>query len=264
MPLKTGIAGGNRTKLYYEMMGESHALVLIHSGLLDCRMWDGQFTKFAKHYKVIRYDIRGFGKSALSKGKYSHVKDLKSLLKFLEVDNLHIIGISLGGMIAIDFAIEYPEKVSSLILTSTIPFGFQNKDDELTKMTLAIYKTAHQNNVEQAVEMWLCHPVFATIRTRTKQKIKQMLIDNSKAWTLPTDHVIWSTPPAIERLSKIKASTLIIVGDKDVPDVLDAANVLEDNIGVAIKMVIPNAGHHINLEKPRQFNNIVLDFLSYL
>ena len=264
MSLTTGMAEVNRTKLYYEIMGQGHPLVLIHGGLLDCRMWDGQFKKFADFYQVIRYDIRGYGKSALPKGKYSHVKDLLGLLKFLEVEQAHIIGLSLGGTIAIDFALEHSEIVSSLILTSTAPIGLRSQDDELTKKTLTIYEAARNNRFDEAVEMWLAHPVFSTIQSRARKKIRQMILDNLKSWILPQDNMIWASPPAAERLSRVKASSLILVGAQDVHDIREAADFLENKIGVAIKMVIAGAGHHINIEKPRQFNSIVLDFLSYL
>ncbi len=265
MPFKTGMAEVNRTNLYYEVMGEGHPVVLIHGGLLDCRMWEGQFNKFASRYKVIRYDIRGYGKSAPAKGRYSHGKDLNELLKFLQVEKAHIIGLSLGGTVAIDLALDHPEKVASLILTSAAPVGFRSQDDELTKKTLAIYEAARTNRHDEAVKLWLEHPVFKTVNLRFKPKINRMIIDNLPSWILPQDNnIIWSAPPAVERLSAIKASTLIIVGDKDVPDIIKAADMLESQIGVAIKMVITGAGHHINIEKPRQFNHIVLDFLSYL
>lgn len=264
MPLQTGMAEVNRTKLYYEMMGEGHPLILIHGGLLDSRMWDGQFKTFAARYKVIRYDIRGYGKSAPLKGKYSHVKDIFELLKFLQIDHAHVIGLSLGGAIAINFALDHPEMISSMILASTAPVGFGSQDDELTQKTLAIYEIARKNRFDEAVELWLDHPVFKTISPRFRKKISQMIFDNLESWVLPQDNMIWSSPPAAERLSAIRASTLIIVGDQDVPDILRAADFLENNIGVAIKMVISGSGHHINIEKPRQFNNIVLDFLSYL
>ncbi|MCU0644886.1 MAG: alpha/beta hydrolase [bacterium] len=264
MPEKTGMAEVNRTSLYYEMMGEGQPLVLIHGGLLDSRMWDGQFKAFSPGYNVIRYDIRGYGKSALPKGKYSHVKDLQGLLKFLGIEQAHIIGLSLGGTIAIDFALDYPGKVSSLILVSAVPVGLRTLDDELTRETLAIYELARNNNSKEAIARWLDHPVFKTIPLKSRKKIQKMISDNLPSWMLPQDSMIWSSPPAAERLSKIKASTLIIVGEKDVPDILSAADLLENKIGVAIKMSIADAGHHINIEKPRQFNSIVLDFLSYL
>jgi 3-oxoadipate enol-lactonase len=264
MPFTAGIAEVNRTKLYYEMMGEGQAIVLIHGGLLDSRMWDGQFQKYASDYRVIRYDIRGYGKSVLSRGKYSHVKDLHSLLKFLDIDSAHVIGLSLGGTIAIDLALEYPDQITSLILAATAPVGFGSHDDELTKRTLAIYETARNKKSDEAVEMWLNHPVFATLPSRSRKKIRQMIIDNLESWILPQDNLIWSTPPAARRLSEVRASTLIMVGDQDVTDIKKAADLLEEKIDVAIKIVITGAGHHINIEKPRQFNNLVLDFLSYL
>jgi len=264
MSIKTGMVEVNRTSLYYEMMGDGQPLVLIHGGLLDSRMWDGQFKAFSPLYQVIRYDFRGYGKSALPKGKYSHVKDLYGLLKILGIEQAHIIGLSLGGTIAIDFALDYPENVSSLILVSAVPVGLRSLDDELTRETLAIYELARNNDFQEAVARWLDHPVFKTIPSKSRKKIQKMISDNLSSWMLPQDNMIWSSPPAAERLSRIKASTLIIVGEKDVPDILSAADLLENRIGVAIKMMIADAGHHINIEKPRQFNSIVLDFLSYL
>lgn len=263
MPLVTGMAEVNRTRLYYEMMGEGHPLVLIHGGLLDSRMWDGQFKTYAANYKVIRYDIRGYGKSDLPRGKYSHVKDLFELLKFLEIDHAHIIGLSLGGTIAIHLALDHPEMISSMILASTAPVGFGSQDEELTKKTLTIYEVARNNRFEEAVELWLEHPVFRTISPRFKPRIRKMIADNLKSWILPQDNMVWSSPPAAERLSDIKASTLIVVGDQDVADIMKAGELLENKIGVAIQVVITGAGHHINIEKPKRFNEIVLDFLSY-
>lgn len=264
MPITTGMAEVNRTRLYYEIMGEGRPLVLIHGGLLDRRMWDGQFKAFSPSYQVIRYDIRGYGKSALAKGKYSHVKDLHSLLKFLGIKQSHVIGLSLGGTIAIDFALDYPEQALSLILVSAVPFGWLSHDDELTQETLAIYELARNQNSYEAIERWLDHPVFRTIPLTSRKKIRKLISDNLQSWMVPQDNMIWSAPPASERLGQIKTSTLIIVGARDVPDILRAADLLENKIGVAIKMVIADAGHHINIEKPRQFNSIVLDFLSYL
>lgn len=264
MPTKAGMAEVNRTSLYYEMTGEGQSIILIHGGLLDSRMWEGQFKAFSPRYNVIRYDIRGYGKSALPKGKYSHVKDLLSLMKFLDIEQAHLIGLSLGGTIAIDFALDYPEKVSSLILVSAVPIGLRSLDDGLTQATLAIFELARNDHFQEAVARWLDHPVFRTIPMKFRTKIQKMISDNLQSWMLPQDNMIWSSPPAAERLSKIKASTLIIVGKKDVPDILSAADLLENKIDVAIKMIIADAGHHLNIEKPRQFNSIVLDFLSYL
>jgi len=104
----SGFAEVNGTRLYYEVMGFGQPLILIHGYTLDTRMWDDQIAAFAQNYQVIRYLLRGFGKSGLPTGEsYAHLQDLKALLEHLGIDQAHILGLSLGGAIAIDFAITY-------------------------------------------------------------------------------------------------------------------------------------------------------------
>lgn len=103
--MKHGMAKVNGTSLYYEVTGKGLPLVLISGGgTLDRRAWDDQFETFAKYYKVIRYDIRGIGKSARPLKDFSHSQDLYALLKFLKVRKAHIVGLSFSGAIALDFA----------------------------------------------------------------------------------------------------------------------------------------------------------------
>lgn len=119
MSVTSGIAEVNKTRLYYEVMGEGHPLVLIHGGGADRSMWDDQFKAFAEHYRVIRYDQRGSGKSEIPRERWSDSQDLYSLLRFLNVDKVYAIGLSQGGRIAADFTLEHPEMVDALILTSS-------------------------------------------------------------------------------------------------------------------------------------------------
>ena len=115
----TGFVESNGTQLYYEMMGEGHPLVLIHGGYMDRRMWDDQFAVFAQHYRVIRYDVRGFGQTALPPVPYTDREDLSHLLSFLGLEKTYLIGLSLGGEIAIDFTLDYPGMVDALILVGS-------------------------------------------------------------------------------------------------------------------------------------------------
>src|SRR5947208_6867645 len=105
---KAGFIEVSGTSLYYEEMGEGHPLVLIHGGYMDRRMWDDQFAIFAEQYRVIRYDVRGFGKSALPTVPYADRQDLYELLTALGVQSAYLLGLSLGGVIAVDFALEHP------------------------------------------------------------------------------------------------------------------------------------------------------------
>ena len=105
----------NGAQIAYEIAGAGHALTLIHAGIADKRMWDAQFATFAESYRVLRYDIRGFGQSTLPAGPYTMREDLRALLQHLGIARTHMIGISMGGSIAIDFTLDYPEMVSALI-----------------------------------------------------------------------------------------------------------------------------------------------------
>jgi len=119
--LKHGFADVNGTRLYYEMAGSGPALVLIHGHTLDTRMWDDQFEPFARDYRVIRYDQRGYGKSAPPTAEsYSPADDLMALLRYLGLSSAHILGQSRGGAGAIDFALTYPEATTTLIAVDAV------------------------------------------------------------------------------------------------------------------------------------------------
>src|SRR5258708_30331786 len=117
--LQTGFVETNGTKLYYEMMGEGHPLVLIHGGYMDRRMWDDPLAVFAQHYRVIRYDVRGFGKSELPHVPYADRQDLAALLAFLGIEKTYLLGLSLRGGISLDFTLDYPDMGEALILVGS-------------------------------------------------------------------------------------------------------------------------------------------------
>ena len=116
MQVQDGFAQVNGTLLYYETAGSGPPLVLIHGFSLNHRMWDDQFEPFARRYHVIRYDVRGFGRSAMPTDRnYAHADDLMGLQEHLGVDHAHILGLSMGGGISLHFAEKYPEATDSLI-----------------------------------------------------------------------------------------------------------------------------------------------------
>jgi 3-oxoadipate enol-lactonase len=262
-----GTASVNGTRLAYEIQGAGRAVVLVHGGLVDSRMWDDQFEALARRYRVIRYDLRGFGKSDFPTGPYSNVEDLYALLKFLKVERASLIGLSLGGMIATDFALEHPEMVDRLVLTSSALRGYQSPRNE---KTVAVGKAAEERGMQSAIELWLEHPFFATARSNAayQSRMRSMLADNFRYWgpwgpELKSVVVTWPKPATIERLSEIRAPTLIVVGDKDAANILAIADLLAAKIAGSRKIVIKNVSHHLNMEKPREFNKVVLDFLAH-
>lgn len=260
--MKGGFAEVNGTKLYYEVMGEGYTVVLIHAGKLDGRMWDDQFREFAKHYKVVRYDVRGYGKSEIPQRAYSDVEDLCSLLKFLNVDKACLVGLSMGGKIAIDFTLKHPEMADVLIPVGSDLSGF-SWSNEITQGYQLILETARDEGESKAVEMWLQFSLFAPAMENPAvgQRIREIVEENSHVFLANPWLRRPLKPPAVKRLPEIRIPTLIIVGSRDVSDIIAIADTLESNITGAKKMVIPGAGHLVNMEKPKEFNRIVLDFL---
>ncbi|TME21409.1 MAG: alpha/beta hydrolase, partial [Chloroflexi bacterium] len=103
-------------RIHYERAGQGFPVVLLHAGTADSRMWEPQAGAFAKHFDVIRPEVRGFGKSELPRVRWSPVADLLALMDELHLKPAHLVGCSLGAMLAIDFALEHAERISKLVL----------------------------------------------------------------------------------------------------------------------------------------------------
>jgi pimeloyl-ACP methyl ester carboxylesterase len=259
-----GLAEVNGTRLFYEMAGRGRALVLIHGGLVDSRLWDDQFREFAKHYRVIRYDLRGFGRSGYPTTPFSHVEDLYALLKFLKVERCSLVGLSLGSMIASDFTLEHPEMVERLVLTAP---GLRGSTAPRNERARAVYKVAETEGRDKAIAAWMENDFFATGKLNNRvyeERMRAMLRDNYKTWGPTPTQLVWNWPqkPTIERLSEIKVPTLIIIGDKDAPGILVNAGIYESKIPGARKVLIKDVSHHLVMEKPEEFNRLVLGFLK--
>ena len=122
MQLQDGFAEVNGTRLYYQVMGSGQPLVLTHGFTLNHRMWDDQFEAFAQSYRVIRYDVRGFGKSSTPTDRnFAYADDLWTLLNYLETDHAHIAGLSMGGGISLQFAEKHPDATDTMVLAGPVP-----------------------------------------------------------------------------------------------------------------------------------------------
>jgi 3-oxoadipate enol-lactonase len=265
MDEQQGTAEVNGTVLYYESAGSGHPLVLIHGFALDTRMWDYQFGAFTQHYRVVRYDMRGYGKSVPpTDERYSHTDDLKALLKHLTIDRAHVLGQSRGGAVAIDFALAHPGATGALVLVDPV-LGGHSWSQEAARTDGAIWETAAKSGVEAGKAQWLAHPLFAPAREKPEvaARLGRMVSDYSGWHLINTDPGLYPDPPAAQRLHEIGAPTLIVVGERDLPDFHAIADTLQQ-IPNARKVVLPGAGHMCNMENPSRFNEVVLDFLADL
>jgi pimeloyl-ACP methyl ester carboxylesterase len=255
----------NGARIHYEREGEGMPVVFLHAGVADHRMWDPQVESFARHFDVIRPDMRGFGGSDLPPRRWSVHGDVFALMEQLELKPAHLIGCSMGGSAAIDFALDHPERVSRLVIVDGGVSG-QKPDPghaALFKEVESADETGDNRALNEAeMHLWLDGPYRP--HGYVKEPLRKLFLDMNgpsleNDWeAAPMDQL---DPPAIDRLSEITAPTLIIVGDKDLAPVLETADLLASRIKHARKAVIQDAAHLPNLEHPEDFSRIVLDFL---
>lgn len=267
-----GFAEVNGTTLYYEVAGEGHPLVLNHGGLVDHHLWDDQFEEFARYFKVIRYDIRGFGVSGMIKSgmePYSMERDLHSLLQFLGIEKTYVLGLSMGGALAIDFTLQYPEMVDALITVGAGLSGFAEPDPEELQAKFAEMEEAFKRgdiarSVEISLQIWTDGPYRTPdqVDPVVRERVRVMTTHNFSRGDDEDVQPQQMEPPAATRLAEIRVPMLIIVGDKDVEIILKIANTLEGGVPGAKKLVIPDTAHHLNMEQPQEFNRAVIEFLK--
>ncbi|RJS59238.1 alpha/beta hydrolase [Bacillus sp. PK3_68] len=204
--------------LYFEITGNGHPVVLVHSGGTDLREWTLLVSLLSKNYKVIAFDGRGAGKSPSPIKHVNYVEDVLALMDDLELNQAAIIGHSMGGQIATDLALNYPERVSKLVLIAPSLTGF-SYSKEFEQYHNEILEAAP--NIDKMLELALCSSTYqVVIDSPLKDLIVRMLrhhFERMLKW--PVDFCMkWPQPPAMERLEELNPETLFFIGKKDLAD----------------------------------------------
>jgi len=254
----------NGARIHYERTGAGFPVIFLHAGIADSRMWEPQVGAFEKEYDMIRPDQRGFGKSEMPPGPWSPVEDLLALIDELGLKPGHLVGCSMGGSFAIDFALDHPDRISKLVLVGSAIGGFTFRPEHAHQFAeaSAARKAGDLDALNEAM-LYLFLDGPERPRGYVAEPLRALFLDMN-ATAVHADFE--KAPPAqnvlaIRRLREISAPTLVVVGNKDVPTVLEAADLLADSIPNARKAVIKDAAHLPNLEHPGEFNRLVLDFL---
>jgi 3-oxoadipate enol-lactonase len=240
----------------YERAGAGPpTIVLIHGGLIDSRVWNAQFPWFVALADVIRIDLPGDGSSEPPPGnKFSGVDVLGAVLDRFAIEQASIIGLSGGARIAIDFAIQQPARVDRLVATSPGLSGYDKwalPDERVAAGSLALRRGDRDGAIREWLGIWA--PVTGGALFARARENAESLFANTELIDL--------SPPAIGRLRELEAPTLVIVGDKDQPDILAISAIIRNDAPNATCTYISGADHFPNVFAPDEFNRIAADFV---
>lgn len=266
---QSGFVSIDNAKLYYEVAGAGTPLVMVHAGVADSRQWDNEFTYFSQSNQVIRYDMRGYGKSEPVDGEFSHMSDLVSLLDTLGVhEPIVIMGCSMGGGLAMDFALSHPSRVQALVMVDSAPSGLEL--DVPTPAKFAEAEKAFESgdlDLLAEIETQIWFDGMGRTPEQVNAAMRKLLYEMNR---LALSHEVKglgkrlpnTETPAFDRLERLGMPVLIIVGLHDTPYILAAADYMKEKIKSADKITIEDAAHLPNMDQPQEFQNIVEQFLS--
>lgn len=264
MNVESGLIKADGANLYYEATGTGDVVVLIHGFTLDTRMWDDQFLPFAERFRVIRYDLRGFGRSDPPTGNpYSHARDLQALFDQLDIESAHLVGLSKGGAVALDFALTYPQRCRTLVLIDTLLHGYQWSGTGSDRNAL-VWQRAREGNIPAAKEAWLAHPMFALAQQQpaVAERLARIVADYSGWHFVNVNPEQELEPPAAQRLAELNMPILALVGEQDIPDFRQMTELIEREAPLAHSIILPGVGHMANMEAPEAVNELVVQFIT--
>ena len=265
--MRMSTAEVNGASIRYETQGDGDPLVLVHAGIADGRMWEPQMETFTRQYRVIRHDMRGFGETDLVEGPYSHHEDLRGLLDHLGVERAAFVGCSMGGGAVLDFALSYPERVAALVLVGSAIGGFDpgvEPPEEWDELVAADEAGDLEQVSELEVRMWVDGPGqgMDRVEPEIRDLVREMNLIALQNEASELGEELDLEPPAADRLPEIQSPTLVIIGDLDQPRTIQGADLLARSIPSALKVTMSGVAHLPNMERPEEFDRIVLDFLA--
>jgi pimeloyl-ACP methyl ester carboxylesterase len=249
--------------LYYETLGKGAPVILIHGGFGDRRMWDAQFEPLSQAFRVVRYDHRGFGKSSAPDKAYSPVADLAALMDHLQLKRANLVGNSMGGTLALDFALLQPDRTGAVVVVASTAGGYPTPEEDVKKIG-EVMRTARERGTAAAVPLWLQHPMVnvASQHPTAGPLLRTMIEDNQKLFLAEHWPQEPMSPPAFERLAGLNANVLFVVGDQDVASVRDGADASAARIKKAKVVTIKGADHLPQMEQPEAVNKLLVEYIS--
>jgi pimeloyl-ACP methyl ester carboxylesterase len=247
--------------------GEGLPVVFLHAGVCDKRMWEAQMQVVAEDgWHAIAYDRRGYGETESADVPFSHLDDLDAVLRKLDIHAAVFVGCSLGGGLAIDFALRYPGRVLGLVLIGTSVTGSPWSATEAESQIEAAEEDAFERgNLEmlnrvQAHE-WLDGPRAQS--GRVGGAVRELFLDmNSQALNKPGLSQEERAPEAWSRVGNVGAPTMLLVGDEDFTALIDRHDHLSEEMPNVFAAVLEGVAHIPSIERPDLVNSLLLEFLD--
>lgn len=278
-PFQSGLVPVDGVRLYFEVFGSGHPLVLVPGLVADSRMWNDQVAVFAQRYLVLRFDLRGSRRSESSPDPFTYLRDTATVLQTLQIGCAPLVSIADGATVAVEYALEYPDQVEALVLVAPtsirgyIPASISNEAwAQLAELFSHLTGATDKERLQQMFEFGINMPGFAPaaaspeaherLRTMATEYYQRLsACEDLQGWYQQQQQA-WLTPPAFERLSEIHVPTMILVKGPLGPDAQLYMNALTQAIAGARVVVMPAESTYLNMEQPQLFNQLVLDFLA--
>lgn len=231
-----------------ERSGESTPLILLHGMAGERQDWNRLLAALPADLALLRYDLRGFGQSVTEEGlPYSHTDDLLALFDAQGIESAPLLGLSMGGGVALNFALSHPERVSRLILISPAMVGWEWSDEWKT-LWRSVSKAARDGDMALARERWWLHPMFTVARQSDAADELRHAIEafHGRQWLHDTQR---DELPDIDRLYTLAMPLLLLTGEHDVADIRLIADVIEGAAPDVRRIDYAGAGHMLHLER---------------
>jgi pimeloyl-ACP methyl ester carboxylesterase len=258
------------TRLYYEESGSGTPLIFIHEFAGDHRSWEPQMRFFARYFRCIAYNARGFPPSDVPEdgARYSQVHardDAIAVLDHLKIDRAHVVGLSMGGFAALHVGITYPQRARSLVIGGC-GYGAEPDKKEKFRAECEAAAASFESNWAEAAKKYALGPTRVQFQNKDPRgwaEFAQQLLEQSPRGHALTMRGVQMRRPSlwelVDGMKKIDVPTLILTGDEDDP-CLEPALLMKRHIATSGLVVLPYSGHTINIEEPEAFNRALFEF----
>lgn len=246
--------------LHGEARGERPATIFLHGFGGSLEDWQPVWDRLPDSMAAIRYDLRGFGRSRAEPEPFSHADDLLALLDARGIARANLVGLSMGGSVAVQFALNHPERVNRLVLIGPDLMGWDWSDDWRARWR-AIVTQARCGNMDTARQLWAEHPLFETTRNGPAASLLLASISRYSGREWVADH---QRPvlPDVDRLPLLAPPTLLLSGIRDLPDFRLIADLLAGAATSVRRVDFDDCGHLLTLEAPERCARAIADFLA--